>query len=87
MSLIRSWTSKHPGRISSNADVGDDGVVEDPDVGAVLGPDHVGREVAVPGGEAALEHAGGFDQVIIDADEDHVRWIHLAPPVPDGCTH
>jgi hypothetical protein len=44
----------------------------------------LGRVVLVPLGEVVHEHVGGFDDVVVDADEDEIVSIHDGFPSGRG---
>ena len=52
------------------AEVGAPLLAPHPHVGAVRGPDDAGRAVAPALGEVTVEHPGGLDDVVVDADQD-----------------
>ena len=57
-------------------DVGELLALEEPGVAAVLPPDEPGRLRPPPLGQVALEHVGGLDDVVVDADQDQVLHAH-----------
>ena len=74
---------------------GDDGVEAahagrpapvDPLLDAVVADDHVRRLVGLLRRHVPLEHVGRLDDVVVDADQDHVVDVH-ADPSPASCGH
>ena len=57
-----------------------------PDVGAVVLAHDVGRERLVLRREVAFEQVGGFDDVVVDADDDHVVDLHDVLLVAAPCS-
>ena len=62
------------------AHVGDEVALEGPHVGAVVVVDDARGAVLPLGRDAALEHVGGLDDVVVDAHEDEIFGLHRAPP-------
>ena len=63
------------------ADIWNDGVVEDPDVGSVsatLDPRRLGRRTAAASRPSNM--SGWFDEVIVDTHQDHVVGVHASAP-------
>ena len=60
-------------------DVRDRRAVERPHVVAVVGVRHTRCRIGVLLRNPALEHVGRFDDVVVDADEDHVLDLHGHP--------
>ena len=65
-----------PARDRVETDVGDRLVVEDPHVVAGVGVLDPGRAVGELRREPALEQVRRLDEVVVDADEDHVLDLH-----------
>ena len=66
-------------------DVGDLVAVVEPDVGAVVLADELGRLVLVLGGQQPVEHPPGLDDMVVDADQDHVLSAHSVLPFCTLC--
>jgi hypothetical protein len=68
------------------ADVGDDGAVEGPDVVTRLGLDDLRGLIGELRRQPTLEQTGRLDEVVVDAHQDHVVGVHGSPAVfGPGC--
>jgi hypothetical protein len=72
-----------PARDRVQPDVRDLAAFVRPDVAAVVLPDDARRDVDVLGREAALEHVGRLDGMVVHAHQDHVVETHALPLVRD----
>ncbi len=64
------------------ADIGDHLAVEHPHVVACVGVLYRRNAIAKPQRHVLIEHVRRLDEMIVDADEDHVLDVHGVPPVP-----
>ena len=48
--------------------------LERPTLDALVVHHALGRPVLPPAGHVGVEHVAGLDHVVVDADEDHVRF-------------
>ena len=74
--VLLGWPADH----GVEPDVGDLVAVVEPHVRAVVPADELGRLVLVLGGQQPVEHAPGLDDVVVDADQDHVFSAHSVLP-------
>ncbi|WP_234312027.1 hypothetical protein [Streptomyces griseus] len=68
-----------PARDRVECGVADPGVPELPDVAAILAVDQTRSVLLVTGGQVVREQVRRFDDVVVDADEDHVIAVHGTP--------
>ena len=75
--VLLGWAAGH----GVQADADGPLALELPDVAAVLGSHDVGLAVGIATRPMGVEHRRRLHNVVVDADEDHVIWLHCYLPV------